>query len=226
MGPRRGRNVQMPVRVCFMVMPFGTKPTGVEPGKGPAQIDFNALWDKALRPMIEQDLGYVPIRADQDAGSLIIQAMIERLAISDLVIADMTIPNANVYYEVGLRHAARKVGCALIAADWAKPLFDAAQMRRLTYPLQDGSIPDESASAIRKLLKDGIPGVRDYISPVFQTIPGYPDNVDPANVQLFHDVAEKLARIQGEVSVARSLPANQAAAVVQRLIDNLRSGRC
>ena len=99
----------MPIRVCFMVMPFGTKPTGAEPGKGPAQIDFNALWDKALRPMIENDLGYLPIRADQDAGSLIIQAMIERLAISDLVIADMTIPNANVYYEVGVRHAAKRV---------------------------------------------------------------------------------------------------------------------
>jgi hypothetical protein len=26
--------------VCFMVMPFGTKPTGMEAGVGPAQIDF------------------------------------------------------------------------------------------------------------------------------------------------------------------------------------------
>jgi hypothetical protein len=34
--------------VCFMVMPFGTKPTGMEAGKGPAQIDFNAPWEKAL----------------------------------------------------------------------------------------------------------------------------------------------------------------------------------
>ena len=65
----------MPIRVCFMVMPFGTKPTGAEPGKGPAQINFNALWDKALLPMI-RDLGFTPVRADQDAGSLIIQSMI------------------------------------------------------------------------------------------------------------------------------------------------------
>lgn len=32
---------------CFMMMPFGRKSTGAEPGKGPAEIDFNALWDKA-----------------------------------------------------------------------------------------------------------------------------------------------------------------------------------
>ena len=57
-GCNREGSDLMPIRVCFMVMPFGTKPTGADPGKGPAQIDFNALWDKALRPMIENDLGY------------------------------------------------------------------------------------------------------------------------------------------------------------------------
>jgi hypothetical protein len=83
--------------VCFMVMPFGKKLTNVDSGKYPGQIDFDALWDKALRPMIQDDLKFLPIRADHDAGALIIKAMIERLAISDLVIADLTIPNANVY---------------------------------------------------------------------------------------------------------------------------------
>ena len=208
-----------------MVMPFGKKATGAEPGKGLAQIDFNALWDKALRPMIE-DLGFVPVRADQDAGSLIIQAMIERLAISDLVIADMTIPNANVYYEVGVRHAAKKAGCVLIAADWSKPLFDTAQMRRLTYSLPEGSVTlpdgaltDDGAKVIRQSLKDGIRQVMKFTSPVFETIRGYPNQIDVSAVQSFHDVAQKLAQIQGEVGAARSLPPNQATAAVKRLVD-------
>jgi hypothetical protein len=34
--------------------------------------------------------------------------MIERLAISDLVLADVSIPNGNAYYEVGIRHAAQR----------------------------------------------------------------------------------------------------------------------
>src|SRR5947209_4806416 len=97
---KRKELIVMPIRVCFMVMPFGTKSTGVEGGKGPGQIDFDALWEKAFRPMIE-GLGYVPVRADQDLGALIIQEMIERLTMADLVIADLTIPNGNVYYEVG-----------------------------------------------------------------------------------------------------------------------------
>jgi len=206
-----------------MVMPFGTKPTGAPPGKGPAQINFNALWDQALRPMI-RDLGFTPVRADQDAGSLIIQSMIERLAISDLVIADMTIPNANVYYEVGVRHAAKRRRCVLIAADWSKPLFDVAQMRRLTYPLpksavvpKSGLLTNKATNAVRHALKGEIKKVMDDVSPVYQAIPGFPHKVKPSRVALFHDVAEKLARIQGEVAAARSMPREQAADVVNTI---------
>lgn len=211
----------MPIPVCFMVMPFGKKLTNAEAGKGPAQIDFDALWDKALRPMIQEDLKYLPIRADQDAGSLIIQAMIERLAISDLVIADMTIPNANVYYEVGVRHAAREEGCVLIAADWSKPLFDTAQMRRLTYPLTEGDVSDETAAAIRTALKEKITPAIDLTSPVFQSIPGYP-NVDPGQSQSFRDVAERLASFQAQVSVTRGLPDKERTTQVKQLLDAYR----
>src|SRR5262249_27240078 len=35
-----------PGRFCFMVMPFGRKTSQADPGKGPAEIDCNALWDK------------------------------------------------------------------------------------------------------------------------------------------------------------------------------------
>ena len=89
----------------------------------PETIDFDALWNKALLPVIT-DLGYDAVRADQDTGASIILEMLERLLSSDLVIADMTVPNGNVYYEIGIRHASRRTGCLLTSADWAKPLFD------------------------------------------------------------------------------------------------------
>ena len=125
--------------VCFMIMPYGKKPTQAEPGRGPAEIDFNALWDHGYVPTIKT-LGYEPVRADQDTGGLIISQMLERLYFADLVLADMTIPNGNVYYEVGVRHAARKTGCVLLAADWSKQLFDVVQMRTVRYPLPEGNI--------------------------------------------------------------------------------------
>jgi len=118
-----------------MIMPYRIKPVADQHAPTiPAEVNFDRLWDAALKPTIEA-MGYEAVRADQDLGALIIQEMIERLAISDLVIADITIANANVYYEIGIRHAAQKTGCVLIGADWAKPLFDIGQMRQVRYPL-------------------------------------------------------------------------------------------
>lgn len=106
--------------ICFMIMPFGKKSTGIQ---SPAIVDFDELWNKAFKPALIA-LGYRPVRADQDTDSLIIHQMLERLYYSDVVIADISIANANVYYEVGIRHAARTEGCVLIAADWSRPVFD------------------------------------------------------------------------------------------------------
>jgi hypothetical protein len=55
-----------------------------------------------------QSLGHDPVRGDQDTGALIINQTVERLYFADLVLADMTIPNGNVYYEVGVRPQQRK----------------------------------------------------------------------------------------------------------------------
>ena len=95
--------------VCFVVMPFRTKDTFATP-PAPAKVNFDALWEKALRPAIAV-MGYEPVRADQDLGALIVKEMLERLYFSDLVLADLSIANGNVYYEVGIRHAACRAGC-------------------------------------------------------------------------------------------------------------------
>src|SRR2546430_12102231 len=82
--------------ICFMVMPFRSKDTAAAT-PAPPNIDFDALWEKAFLPLIE-DMGYRALRADQDLGAMIIKDMLERLYFSDLVLADLTIPNGNVYY--------------------------------------------------------------------------------------------------------------------------------
>ncbi len=212
-----------PISVCFMVMPFGKKLTHAGTDTIPVEVDFDLLWDKVFRPMIVEDLDLTPIRADQDAGSLIIQAMIERLVISDVVIADMTIPNANVYYEVGVRHAAKREGCVLVAADWSKPMFDVSQMRRVKFPLTEGTITDETAAAIRKALVPGVKGSLDNVAPVFQALPGFPDHIEKEQLESFREVAGKLSEFQAKVGVARGLPPELAAAMATELIDEYKS---
>jgi hypothetical protein len=200
-----------------MIMPYGRKPTQAEPGKGPAEIDFNALWDRGYVPTIKS-LGYEPVRADQDSGALIIGQMLERLYFADLVLADMTIPNGNVYYEVGIRHAAQKTGCVLLAADWSKQLFDVVQMRTVRYPLPEGNITDETAAKMQAAIKDAIESLRLGISPMHQSIPGYPSNVDPRKATTTRDQLAELAAFQTRVRAVRAAPATERMRRAQQLV--------
>jgi tetratricopeptide (TPR) repeat protein len=190
--------------ICFMVMPFGTKPVEPKVDGAPDKIDFDALWTKAFSPVIEE-LGYEPVRADQDTGAAIILEMLERLFFSDIVVADMTVPNGNVYYEIGIRHASRPRGCVLISAAWTRPLFDVNQLRRLTYPLPEGAISDETAATIREVLKKGARELAEGTSPMFQHLPGFPDptKIDPERASAIRSQLDALAGFQARVREAR-----------------------
>ncbi|MBR0893960.1 DUF4071 domain-containing protein [Bradyrhizobium tropiciagri] len=202
---------------CFMIMPYGRKPTQAEPGRGPAEIDFNALWDRCYVPVIKA-LKYEPVRADQDTSALIISEMLERLYFADLVLADMTIPNGNVYYEVGIRHASHETGCVLLAADWSKPLFDVAQMRTIRYPLPEGEITEATATAVQSAIKDQIEARRDGVSPMHQSIPGYPCKVDPEKAITMRDQLAEQAEFQTKIRAVRAAPEAERLKRAQALI--------
>jgi hypothetical protein len=191
--------------IAFMVMPFNVKKTEVGGADVPTEVDFDALWNKVHRPVLEE-LGYRAVRADQDVGALIIKEMIERLTLADLVVADLTLPNANVYYEIGVRHAARKAGCVLISAEWSKPVFDLVQMRQLRFPLPDGKIRAPTVKKARAALTKGLLALVEGESPVYQSVPGFPDTL---NAGAFEDVVNDLMEFDAAVRAARAAPRNQ-----------------
>jgi hypothetical protein len=198
----------MPDPIAFMVMPFGRRPTDRNEAGVPAEVDFDLLWFGVYRPVL-QELGYRPARADADVGSLIITTMIQRLVLGDLVVADLTLANANVYYEVGVRHAARRIGCVLTAADWARPVFDLAQVRQVRFPLPDGEVGDATATTARAQLAEGMKNLVEAVSPVFDGVPGYPSAADPQRVAAFADLAEELMSFDADVREAYLVPLAQ-----------------
>ena len=200
-----------------MIMPYGRKPTQAEPGKGPGEVDFNALWDKAYVPVIKK-LGYDPVRADQDVGALIINLMLERLYFADIVLADVTIPNGNVYYEIGIRHAARSTGCVLLAADWSRGLFDIAQLKTVRYPMPEGAITDTTAKSIQRSIKDEIARLIPASSPMVEAIKGYPDHFNPAAGTTMQEFMRDLAQLQGNIRAIRALPKPDRMAEAQELV--------
>jgi MAP3K TRAFs-binding domain len=163
--------------LCFVLMPFGKKP---DPAGGP-DIDFNRIYKAAIEAGIN-DAGMTPIRADEEElGGIIHQAMYERLLVCDFAVADLTTSNANVLYELGIRHAARpRTTLTVYAAQ--KPLpFDVALLRTELYELGDGnSFPDASAELLRQRVRDRLQELKRLAqqdssqdSPLFQLVRGW-----------------------------------------------------
>lgn len=209
-------------KTCFLVMPFGVKPSGLEPGKGPQTVDFDRLYQLILEPVLT-DLGYEVERADQDVGSLIIKEMIERLAYSDLVVADISIPNGNVYYELGVRHACRDRDCVMVAANWSKQLFDVDQMRRVVYPLADGEIGDCVIADAKAALKDGIPELAAGVSPFFGTIEKHAP-VDPEGfegLEVFRQHTRRVNELLARFHAIQEHAPDEARRAAQTLRDDV-----
>src|SRR3954470_1010779 len=121
---------------AFIVMPFGRKkaPDGSE-------IDFDEIYTGLLKPAVEA-AGLRPHRADVDRrGGSIHADMFQDLLLAEFVVADLTVDNSNVWYEIGVRHALRASGVVLTYALRDRLPFDLAGQRMQRYTLS-GGVPD------------------------------------------------------------------------------------
>ncbi|MCR9247861.1 MAG: TRAFs-binding domain-containing protein [bacterium] len=188
--------------VCFMVMPFGKKPVTRAYDGAPAELDNDRLWDLAYRPAIEA-CGYQPVRADLESTGAIVKDMLNRLKHAPLVVADVSLPNGNVYYELGIRHVAQERNCVQVAANWFSPLFDIQQFRTVTFPLTDGNVTETEATAIRAILEQKINDYRVHKTPYFETVSDKPE-------EAFEAEARRISQFQAEISEARLLASAEA----------------
>ena len=160
--------------LCFVIMPFGQKP---DPSGGPA-IDFNRIYSEALKPAIEA-AGMEPIRADEErTGGIIHKPMFERLLLCEFALADLTTANANVFYELGVRHTARPATTLTIFAKHQPIPFDVNMLRSLPYDLgENNSFGEEQANALRESVATKLADLRTLAaqqappdSPLFQLL--------------------------------------------------------
>jgi tetratricopeptide (TPR) repeat protein len=153
--------------VCFVLMPFGRKPDAT--GR---IVDFDRVHRDIIAPAIA-DAGLLAVRADEEqAHGFIHKLMYERLLLSEYAVADLTILNANVYYELGIRHAARPSTTIMIMAENAPLPFDVSGQRCLPYALDAGGLPLDAArdrAALAGRLRTSI--ARDLVdSPLYQLV--------------------------------------------------------
>jgi tetratricopeptide (TPR) repeat protein len=158
-------------RRAFVSMPFGRK-------KGPdgTEIDFDAIYAGLLAPAIEA-AGLTPHRADADRHSGPIHAdMFQDLLLAEFVVADLTVDNPNVWYEIGVRHALRAGGAVLTFALRDRLPFDIAGQRMQPYTLTHGKLDparlDGERAALTEMIAATVGDRRGRrASPVYQQLP-------------------------------------------------------
>jgi tetratricopeptide (TPR) repeat protein len=151
-------------------MPYGIR-KGTLDHENPTEvreIHFDKVWTGILQPAVPAS--FETKRADELRRSgLIDRLYIEWLFGADVVLADLTFGNPNVYYELGIRQALSKKGTVLVACRGTRLPFDVRNQTVLEYPYFEA--PD--LASFQKTLAETIDNaVREAIdSPVHVFLP-------------------------------------------------------
>jgi tetratricopeptide (TPR) repeat protein len=156
----------------FIVRPFGKRRIAITE-RQLVEVDFDAIEQSLIKPALaESGLEGETTERIAEAGNIRVD-MFERLITYDLVIADISIDNANVFYELGIRHGLRPRGSILIrfstpGKDWP---FDLKTERYIAYDRMDpgGAVPLLTRSIKETVLSMRANGRAD--SPVFGLLP-------------------------------------------------------
>ncbi len=143
-------------KICFVIMPFNKKKVGDK------EVDFDFIYQSIFKPAIESvDLPeggrLLPRRTDQDYFSGdISQEMWQYIEYSRFALADISGLNANVFYELGVRHRAHESGTAIFRQEAGPPPFDINQIKAFPYEYEPEDKVSESIDLIKRVLTESL----------------------------------------------------------------------
>ena len=132
-------------KTCFVIAPIGEPDT-----------ETRRRSDQILRYVIKpsvETLGYSAKRADEIAEPGIITSQVmQHVVEDDLVVADLTEVNPNVFYELAVRHALRRPFVQIIAENEELP-FDVHAQRTIKFDHQDLDSVEEAKRNIQEQVR-------------------------------------------------------------------------
>lgn len=133
-------------RKCFVISPIGDDST---PERKEMKEHANLVLEHFIKPALKDVVGLVQ-RADEiSKPGDINRQVLDALASYDLVVADLSYHNANVFYELAIRHMLGKPYVQMIRKGDRIP-FDVGQQRTIFFDPR--SIPELETT--RKLIRD------------------------------------------------------------------------
>lgn len=124
---------------CFVMMPFGHW--------------FDAYYKELFAPAIK-DAGMEPLRADElFSTGTVIEQIWEQIQKAKILLADLTGKNANVFYELGLAHAAHKP-VVFTSGNLDDVPFDLRHLRVIIYDIHDPFWGEKLKTSLAAYLKN------------------------------------------------------------------------
>jgi len=152
---------------AFVVRPFGTK----------HDINFEDVHKYLIAPALAAcDIQGNTTEVFMQAGSIRAD-MFQQLLVADIVVADISIHNANVFYELGIRHALQPMRTFLLRAKTKTPPKERTAEDEVPFDLKTDRYLDYDSDHPGDRLQALIDGLQQTLaseksdSPVFQMLP-------------------------------------------------------
>lgn len=134
----------MSEKICFLICPIGEEDSET-------RKHSDIVFEHILKPVMSEK-GYELIRADKIIqADTITDSIIQHIENANLVIADITESNPNVYFELGYRTALKKP-VVQIAANGTKIPFDISIKRTFFYDKNDLTSVDNFKTLLLTLI--------------------------------------------------------------------------
>ena len=160
-------------------------------------------------------------------GGIIHKPMFERLILCEYAVADLTTANANVFYELGIRHAVRQWSTIPVFAEGGGQLpFDVATLRAIPYKLSPDGTPAEIDKFIGVLVKRLVEAKKAHTdSPIYQLVEGFPE-IKHTKTDVFRERVEYATQMKEKLSVARKIGVGAVRSIESTIksIDDEESG--
>lgn len=134
------------MKKCFVVSPIGDAGTDI-------RKNADQLYQHIIKPVCEK-CGFVAQRVDEfNTSNSITQEILDALNDYDLVIADLTGHNPNVFFEIGYRTKSQRPIIHLKRKDETIP-FDVSSIRTFEYDLTDLDMVTATKDRLEQVIKN------------------------------------------------------------------------
>jgi hypothetical protein len=176
---------------CFVIAPIGGKDT-----------EIRKRSDQVLKHLFRKALGerFDVTRGDEiDEPGRITSQVLRAVQDSDLVVADLTGHNPNVFYELAVRHAVEKPVIHVIEPRVSQIPFDVADLRAIDFDLTDLDSIDSAIEKLRKQAEQALSGKWGE-TPIKLANIMRPTKEDSLEMRLLKQAVQGIAEISAKLS--------------------------